>query len=437
MVPGNGVLADGHHLHGAPLGRGRPYLLQPAVTQKLRLRVRDLALCRWKGIPAKRRLGGEVLAHGHYGDRNGRRTDGAVEDSGADFWFYVAAPGDGRAPLQRGLAVSLHAHVSRGAMPGAARNTTSLLQLEEGKTTSKMVNLFRKRVRIIRLPPASTALGGGLLFFTGLGWNLHAGCHAEGGFEDMNLIGAKDSRDLKDGKDLKDAAGCLGGVTGLADGARWSAFCCTAGGSAKGEQRTELPLENGVRRGSIGLQRPVKARKGRIRPDISDAFVFSGEAACVRFLADGQYQGNGVEISRLIWLHLAWSRILLCCFFLGVCARHVGETRTHTDERCSRPRMRDSLRSEVGSTDWLPKALRVSCPQGTFASRKAISLYRLLDCWRGCLCMATILGTGRRLCELGVWFLAGVRRGRVAAPGDGRAVRERAGRISAFATGVD
>ncbi|MDB6068829.1 MAG: hypothetical protein JWR26_5037, partial [Pedosphaera sp.] len=96
----------------------------------------------------------------------------------ADFWFYVAAAGDGRAPLQRrACGHSLHAYGSRGAIPGGERDTGSPLQWEQGKRTPKMGHLFRKRVRIIRLPPASTGfhrlppasvgLGGGLIFFTG------------------------------------------------------------------------------------------------------------------------------------------------------------------------------------------------------------------------------------------------------------------------------
>ncbi|MDB6067611.1 MAG: hypothetical protein JWR26_3819 [Pedosphaera sp.] len=99
----------------------------------------------------------------------------------------------------------------------------------------------------------------------------------------MNHIDAKDSRDLKDGKDLKDAAGGLGG---------WMALCTTMEDCAKGGQGMETTCERGVRGSSIGLQRPLKARKGRKRPHISDAFIFSvgGQARPL-----GCRAGNGLE----------------------------------------------------------------------------------------------------------------------------------------------
>ena len=97
---------------------------------------------------------GEVLANGHCWDRNGRRTDGAVEGSGADFWFYVAADETSAARCKEGLAVSLQAQMSRGAIRGAVWDTVSSLQWEQGKGTAKMGRFFRKRGPIIRLPPA-------------------------------------------------------------------------------------------------------------------------------------------------------------------------------------------------------------------------------------------------------------------------------------------
>jgi hypothetical protein len=135
---------------------------------------------------------GEVLAHGHYWDRNGRRTDGAVEGSGADFWLYVAADETSAARCKEGIAVSLQAHGSRIAiLPRVARDTAAPLQWEQGKETQKMVRFFRKGVPIIRparasgtakrgpsfgfrrLPSPSVGLGGGLIFFHGV----LADCH--------------------------------------------------------------------------------------------------------------------------------------------------------------------------------------------------------------------------------------------------------------------
>ncbi|MDB6066842.1 MAG: hypothetical protein JWR26_3050, partial [Pedosphaera sp.] len=164
-----------------------------------------------------------------------------------------------------------------------------------------------------RLPSPSVGLGGGLIFFHGVLADCHylhgsrcaesraardTGCHGppslrsfgvafcrigrgdvgktEGRFNDMNHIGAKDSRDLKDGKDLKDAAGCLGGLAGLADGAG-SAALCTMEDCAKGGQGMKISCESSVRERSKGLQRPLKSGKGRIRPHISGVFIFSGE----------------------------------------------------------------------------------------------------------------------------------------------------------------
>jgi hypothetical protein len=42
------------------------------------------------------------------GAKAGMRADWAVEDSWAGFSFYVAAPGDGRRPLQRGVLADCH-----------------------------------------------------------------------------------------------------------------------------------------------------------------------------------------------------------------------------------------------------------------------------------------------------------------------------------------
>jgi hypothetical protein len=114
----------------------------------------------------------EVLAHGHYWDRNGRRTDGAVEGSGADFWFYVAAPEDGRRPLQRSLRtatmVLAHGFLHLGCLR-AATEQHRRFNRSRAKERPKWIILSEKRCLSFafrRLPPASTGLGGGLFFFT-------------------------------------------------------------------------------------------------------------------------------------------------------------------------------------------------------------------------------------------------------------------------------
>ncbi|MDB6066396.1 MAG: hypothetical protein JWR26_2604 [Pedosphaera sp.] len=267
----------------------------------------------------------------------------------------------------------------------------------------------------------------------------------------MNHIGAKGSRDLKDGKDLKDAVGCLGGRVGLADGAGWAAHCIVEARAKGGQAAMPIPLERGLRGRSIGLLRPGKAGKGRLRPDIFDAFIFSGGMGKTARVPGGEWVSKGGQnagfillINRpcpvypgffgcvcLFWqLRLVtvgtgkfgsrmgrvlahghygerwpiWGGVLhrfaspsiglhrfasVCIGFFGCVffvfpdwssrGRH-GLTRTG--------RMLAGLAALGSGLDGLAsQVLQVSCPEGMFASRNAISPYHLLDGWRRNWCV--------------------------------------------------